>query len=751
MNPLQWLRAHDPGLAALRRALRAAVVMPAMFALGQQVIGNPTVATFAAFGSFAMLLLVDFSGPMADRLRAQAGLALTGAVFVCVGTVCSQSPWLAAAGMVVVGFGVLFAGAVSSVLAGAALSLLLAFILPVSLAGPVSSIPDRLAGWGLASVASLLAVGLLWPAPARDPLRAAAIAACRAIADRLRSDAAFLLGEGGISAAEHEDAIAGARAAVGALHRVFLATPYRPTGLSTAARTVVRLVDELNWLDAILAQSPPHPPGIPVNQAALRVKVAAASTLERGADLLELHGGRPDELRAALAGLREAVALTESTISLDQPAEEPVTRLISALDPGFRAQELSFAVSQIGLNIDLTAAAERRSWLDRLLGRRQPGLPGTLSSAQERAATHLDRHSVWLHNSVRGAIGLGLAVLVANLAGVQHSFWVVLGTLSVLRSNALNTGQSVVRALLGTAAGFVVGAALLVLVGTNTTVLWILLPPAVLFAGLAPAAISFAAGQAAFTLTLVILFNILEPIGWRVGLVRIEDVAIGCAVSLVVGLLFWPRGAAAAFDRALAEAYTDSARYLAAAVEFGLGRCDHGTPTRPPPDNDATGAAAASRRLDDAFRSYLAERGPKPVSLADVTSLVTGVAGLRLAADAVLDLWRRDEGQSGGDRSAARRELLGSTESVAGWYERFATSLVGSATVPEPLAPDEPADRRLVEAVRRDLQDEDGRAGAVAARIIWTGDHLDAARRLQTALVGPAVAREAALTGSSAH
>jgi hypothetical protein len=82
--------------------------------------------------------------------------------------------------------------------------------------------------------------------------------------------------------------------------------------------------------------------------------------------------------------------------------------------------------------------------------------------------------------------------------------------------------------------------------------------------------------------------------------------------------------------------------------------------------------------------------------------------------------------------------LLESTESVAGWYERLAASLVGGAAVPEPLAPDEPADRRLVEAVRRDLQDEDGGAGAVAARIIWTGDHLDAARRLQTALVGPA-------------
>jgi hypothetical protein len=32
---------------------RAALVMPAMFAVGDVVIGNPTIATFAAFGSFA--------------------------------------------------------------------------------------------------------------------------------------------------------------------------------------------------------------------------------------------------------------------------------------------------------------------------------------------------------------------------------------------------------------------------------------------------------------------------------------------------------------------------------------------------------------------------------------------------------------------------------------------------------------------------------------------------------------------------
>ena len=208
-------------------------------------------------------------------------------------------------------------------------------------------------------------------------------------------------------------------------------------------------------------------------------------------------------------------------------------------------------------------------------------MPGTLSAARERITSYLEPHSVWLHNSLRGAAGLGLAVLAARLTGVQHAFWVVLGALSVLRSNALNTGQDAVRAMLGTAAGFIVGAALLAGIGTNTTLLWFLLPLAVFLAGVAPACISFAGGQAAFTLTVVILFNILQPAGWRVGLVRIEDVALGVGVSLVVGVLFWPRGAAPALRQALAQAYAAGAGYLASTVRSGMSRRDPGTPALP--------------------------------------------------------------------------------------------------------------------------------------------------------------------------
>ena len=355
--------------------------------------------------------------------------------------------------------------------------------------------------------------------------------------------------------------------------------------------------------------------------------------------------------------------------------------MVTALDPSFRAQELSFVVAQIVRNTDFASAAERRSWWQRLLGRQPEGFDGPLAAAQQRAGAHFERHSIWLHNSLRGAAGLALAVLVADLSAVSHGFWVIFGSLSVLRSSALSTGQNVVRALAGTTAGFVVGALLVIVIGTNTAVLWVLLPIVVLFAGLAPATISFAAGQAAFTLTLLILFNILAPAGWRIGIVRVEDVAIGGAVSLFVGLLFWPRGAATALGTALAEAYRDSAAYLREAVVYGVGRCDASSPSVAAPRAAAARAAAASRRLDDAFRGYLADRGSKPTPLAEITGLVTGVSGLRLAGDAVLELWQADHDDRG-DRARARQELLTRADAIGGWYETFASSLTGRGSVP---------------------------------------------------------------------
>ena len=285
-------------------------------------------------------------------------------------------------------------------------------------------------------------------------------------------------------------------------------------------------------------------------------------------------------------------------------------------------------------------------------------------------------------------------------------------------------------------AGFIVGAALLVGIGTNTTLLWFLLPPAVFLAGVAPAVISFAGGQAAFTLVLVILFNIIQPTGWRVGLVRIEDVAIGVGVSLVVGVLFWPRGAA---RQALAQAYADGAGYLVGTVRSGISPRGPGTPAPPAVAGDA--ARSCGRRAGSMTRS--ARSWPSAVRNGSRLPIWPGWSPGSLDC-----AWRLTRYSTSGGPTTATRTATRPPHASRSWARPkrvhelgttgLATTIITGGELPQPLAHDTAADGRLVQAVRRDLLGDDGRASATAIRIIWTGDHLNVVRRMQAAIISPA-------------
>ena len=133
--------------------------------------------------------------------------------------------------------------------------------------------------------------------------------------------------------------------------------------------------------------------------------------------------------------------------------------------------------------------------------------------------------------------------------------------------------------------------------------------------GLIPGTAPFAVGQAAFTVTVAVLFNLLQPVGWKVGIVRVEDVALGCAVSVLVGLMFWPRGVAAVVGDDLADTFRRGAEYLSQAVDWALSELML-------PPAAAAGAANASIRLDDAIRGFLTEQGSKKLSKEDLWTMV---------------------------------------------------------------------------------------------------------------------------------
>ena len=695
----RWVRAKDPELLAVKRSVRAAVVMPLTFGIGHLFFSNPQVSLFAAFGSFALLLLVEFPGRPRTRLTSYVVLFAVACGFIALGTAVSTHQVLAVVAMAVVGFLVLFAGIVAPQIATCATAALLTFVLPVAVADPPSAIGPRLVGWLLAGAIAIPACLLVWPPPWHDNLRRRLSAAVLAVARVAETHAR------GLDDRAAADDLA---AQLARLRTQFSSTPYPPTGAAAGAVALSKLVGRVEWVAGNITLTRHGAMALEPQVAELLDVVAA--TLRSAAAVICDGDGHPVDDAGLIESLRVAVQRLEAMIGVE--LETDVTKILDAdvagtpsgaddsadfasvLDPGFHVRGLSIA-TEILADAAL-AAAGAPTVVDHTLGATDTS-PRTFGY---RIASHLSFRSVWFRNSVRGAAGLALAVAVVEVTDVSHGFWVVLGTLSVLRSNALGTGATALRAVGGTAVGFVIGSAIMIGVSDHTVLLWALLPVAVLISGVAPSMISFAAGQAGFTLVVVILFNIIEPTGWKVGLTRIEDVAIGCAVSVVVGLLFWPRGATAAFGRALSAAFVANSGYLADAV-------DHLTVTTRQVDTQPGLKLTHSTYLllDDAFRQYFAERGAKVVSVETVSRLFTGANRIRLAAYTLAQLPApsvsdgRPEMESVAIAGAVLRDSYASSHR---WYEEFAEMLAGRRdSLDEPPAHDHVLHDALWNASRR--------------------------------------------------
>lgn len=694
---------------AALRALRATLAVPGLFALCHYVFHDGQMATFAAFGGFATLVLAAFGGGRREKAAAHLGLAVTGAVLVVIGTVVSFSPLVAALVTVPVAFAVLFGGIVGPNAASGGLAAMLAYVLPAASPGTIEMIPSRLAGWWLASVAGTVLVLLLSPRPPGDRLRAAAADLAGALAEQL---GAALRGDG---TPRHRAASIDAKTA---LLESFTATPYRPLGLATAARALENLIGLLEWCTTVICDSLREFGDLSAAAPAERDLLATtASILGDTATVLRGGPAEPD-----LDGLERRLAVSIAHLDgLDVDA----AGYDGVLHVAFHARTAAVAARAAAADALIAARRaapevvqrRRRGWYG--VPERGAGDDGESTAVPVNAAAglyrdlfarHASLRSVWLVNSLRGAVALAVAVGVADATGVAHGFWVVLGTLSVLRTSAASTGSTALHALAGTVVGFAVGAALVTLIGVTPTALWTALPVAVLIAAYAPGALPFAVGQAAFTVVISVLYNLIVPVGWEIGVVRIEDVAIGCAVSLVVGVLLWPRGAAGVVSDVLADAYRHGADYLSHAVGWALGaRTD-------PPRADL--ALTASARLDDALRGFLAEQGAKHVPRADLWRLTGGTLRLRLTAYSLAAL-------RNASLAAETTALERQTAWLAGWYERLA-ALLGR-----------PDGRPIQTLPVPDLEDIDAPRASCA---LWVQQHLRHLAPHLTELTDPAAA-----------
>jgi uncharacterized membrane protein YccC len=374
----------------------------------------------------------------------------------------------------------------------------------------------------------------------------------------------------------------------------------------------------------------------------------AISVLRRSVDVLT-EGRSPEaeltDRQGLLAEAADLTALLRNRFghNIDRIVAEPSEPRANETGAELLAvHTIGTTVSLIGRTIAWSSAADARSMVDKVLGRQLPPTGAAdlvlseVEATRKAASSLIITQSVIARNALRTGVGLAAAVALIQVVPVQHGFWVVLGALSVLRTSALTTGTTVVRAVAGTTAGFVIGGALVVALGTSTTLLWILLPFAAFGAAYIPKVFSFAAGQAAFTVLVITMFNILAPSGWHVGLIRVEDVVIGCAVAVFVSVLLWPSGIATTARAAINGATAQYLRYLDVAVRRITDGADPATIAAL--DEHRNLSIIAYRTADDAARQYLSESGGSTDERTPTVREFGHATRLRLVADSIADL-----------------------------------------------------------------------------------------------------------------
>jgi uncharacterized membrane protein YccC len=615
------LSERDPERDAVRRAVRAAIVLPIAAAVGVAVGSGSQTPLFAIFGSVALLITVDFPGSRSARAVAYGGLGVNGAILITLGSLVSPIPWLAVTVMFVLAVAVTFSGVLSEFMAAGQRSTLLTFVLPVCT--PPGPIPERLFGWAIALALAVPAALFLLPPRHHDELRQHAAEVCRTLADRLEGRAS-------------DDELS---TAMGALRENFLGADFRPVGLTAGSRALVRVVDDLQWLadrvndktgDLLAEMREPV------------VTVLRGCTSVLSTSRTEVRDEHRTELAFALAWQRAVAQSRYRDDIVEILGEDSDASAIGTGRKLLTRRTISACVGATGRIIGIAAAADARPLWKRILGRGLPasGAADRIMSESEAIASltagFVATRAVVVRNSLRTGLGLAAAVAVTHLFPVQHGFWVVLGAMSVLRSSALTTGTRVLRAVGGTALGFVMGAIFIHFMGVEPAVMWTVLPIVAFGSAYVPEVASFVAGQAMFTMMVLIIFNLIVPSGWQVGLIRVQDVVIGASVGIVVSVLLWPRGATASVSKAVDAAYAVGSTYLRAAV----GRVIRGASEAAEDRVNALGyeASSATRTLDDAVRQYLSESGGSTDRRAPVISAANRAIRLRNAAEQIADV-----------------------------------------------------------------------------------------------------------------
>ena len=100
----------------------------------------------------------------------------------------------------------------------------------------------------------------------------------------------------------------------------------------------------------------------------------------------------------------------------------------------------------------------------------------TLALSLQRARGHFTPRSVVFQNALRLALGLAVARYLAGSIDLSHGSWVLLATLTLMRTTASATRSAMWPAFLGTLAGALLTGGLLLVFGQEPDVFTVLMP-----------------------------------------------------------------------------------------------------------------------------------------------------------------------------------------------------------------------------------------------------------------------------------
>lgn len=537
---------NDPDHINLRKAARAAIVSPLILLIAHVGFDQMLLGVFGYLSAFCAFVFADFGGPIRGRVFSYLILLVATSVTLVAGSLLAGATGSAGIVMAIIVFTVLFAGVFSpyapAFVAPVALAFAFAVFIPLETIGLV----DRLVGWSIGSVAAAIGAVLLWPVNNRADIRTALAAASASLAEALSKRD---------NTAARTAAMKKAAAAL-AVARTKATAPLRPARVAAHDLGLLNLLEGLTGAHELIGEVLE----VPEKSQDASLVSHATSALQQ-VDAVVSGRAPPRSIAAAIGQLdrclvdrRHAMASEVRTIV----AQDGDADAANALNKSFPLLALSHLILWVEADAaEAMGAGKQVHAVDSAPELRSEIGAGSSAFLRLRgvARANLDPDGVVFRNSVRGAVAMGLGVIVAKLAPIDHGFWIVLGVLTVLRSSVTSTSATALWAIAGTTVGFAFSAAILLVVGGDTSGLWWFLPAMVFLAGYAPGAIGFAVGQVAFTVMVVCLFDIIEPQGVTTAIVRLEAVSLGAVSAAIVALILWPRGARAALARSIAAVY----------------------------------------------------------------------------------------------------------------------------------------------------------------------------------------------------